>query len=147
MKKLFTISVISSALALSSCSKFEEGGFVSKADERIVGTWTLAQYMRNGNDETATLYIKNLQEAYTEGGTLTRTFTEKDGDPNTDDGTYKFNDTQEEVKIDGVSSISDFSSNNNSVSSSSLTIVKLDKDEFWYRYTNGGDTHEFHFKK
>jgi hypothetical protein len=147
MKKIITTTIAASVLVLSSCTKFEEGGYVSKADEKIIGSWTLSQYLRNGNDETSTLYIKNLKEVYSEGGGLTRTFNEKDGDVNTDDGTYKFSDDQKEVKVDGVSSISDFSSNTNSVSSSSLTIVKLDKDEFWYRYTNSSDVHEFHFSK
>jgi len=147
MKNIYYSGLLALVLSFSSCEKFDEGGFVSKADERIIGTWKLEKYLRNGSDETTTLYISNLQEVYQSGGTMIRTFNEKDSDLNTDDATYEFTSDQKELKISGVSSIGDFSSNINSVSSSSLTIVKLYKNEFWYKYTNGSDVHEFHFKK
>lgn len=135
------------AISFSSCEKYEEGGLISKGDDRIIGTWKVDKYLRNGTDESSTLYISNLQEVFDENGNIVRTYIDFEGENTVDEGTYEFSDDQKQIKIDGVSSIGDFSDNTSSISTSSITILKLDKEEFWYEFTNGSDEHEFHLIK
>lgn len=149
MKQIASIIVASAFIAfgLTSCEKYEEGGTVRKGDERIINTWKLQSYLRNGTDETSSVYIKNYTEQYLENGTLTRSYTEKDGDAFSESGKYEFKNENKEVHISGVSSISDFSDQHSSLSTSTLYITKLTKDEYWYYFENGGDKHEFRFTK
>lgn len=134
-------------LALGACKKYENGGFIGKGDERIVAEWKLNSYLRNGNDETSTLTLTNFKETYSEGGVMTRTYTVQNGDLEGDNGKYEFKDDNKTLHISDASSIKEFSSIHKSLSSSKADILKLTKDELWYRFENSGDLHEFHFKK
>ena len=129
--------------AMQSCEKFADGGLVTKAEKRIANDWNLASYLRNGTDETSLIFISNYVEKYGDDGSYLRSYTENDGDIVSETGTYAFDADKINMDISGVSSISGFSEANSSVSSSTYTILRLTKDELWYSYSNGGDTHEF----
>lgn len=146
-KSVSKIILIALVAVFTGCSKYDEGGLVGKADERIIGTWKLDQYHRNGADETSTLYISNYHEIYYEDGTIAHSYVEQDGDNHADTGKWSFKNDNREIHTSDLSSIGDFSPIHSSVSSSTFHILKLDKDDYWYYFENGGDTHEFRFKK
>lgn len=127
------------------CKKFEEGGWISKADKRLpANTWKLDKYYRNGNDETSQLWISNFKEEFRENGVMVRSYTDKDGNPKSETGSWSFENDQQQIKISGMGSI-DLSPQTSSASSSIYYISRLKKKEFWYYYTNGSDKHEFRF--
>jgi hypothetical protein len=142
MKKLIVLSCLS--LVLFACKRYEEGGFVSKSEKHLTGkTWKLASYLRNGTDETSTLWISNLQETYNEDGVLLKSYI-YDSATISKTGSWELKADTKQLKIDGVGSIP-LSAQTSTVSSSDLEIIKLTKDEFWYYFENGSDRHEFHF--
>lgn len=134
------------SLGIISCKKYEEGGVIAKAEKNIVGTWKFESYFRNGNNETNLMVISNYQETYSEGGKLSRTYTDSDQESDNDTGSWELTSDGAEVKIQGVGSI-DVTEEVSSISSPIYTILKLTKDEFWCTFTNGGDTHQLRFKK
>jgi len=131
---------------LWACESFDEGGAISKADKRIEGSWELVSYMRDGVDETASIYISNYVESYKSNGDYPRSYKEREGDPFSETGFWELINDDKQIRISGVSSIQDFSPENSTLSSSTYLILKLTKDELWYHYENGGADHEFHFK-
>ena len=131
------------AILFSACESFDEGGRVSKADKNLEGTWKLDKYLRNGTDETSTLYISNYQETYSSNGEYPRSYNEREGDPFNESGTWELSDDNKVIRISDVSSIQDFSPEHSTLSSSTYIIIKLTDDELWYHYENGGDDHEF----
>lgn len=129
---------------MTGCQKYDEGGLVSKAEKRLTAQeWKMDKYMRNGNDETSQLLISNFTESFTESGTLSRSYTDKDGDPFSETGTWTFDNDKQQINLTGVGSI-ELTDETSTVSSSDYNIVKLTKEELWYSYENGGDSHEFH---
>lgn len=144
MKTLTKFFALSLLVTLSSCQKFADGGLVSKGNKRIVDTWKLSSYTVDGVDATSTLLISNLQEAYADDGTYSRSYTDKDGAYFEEAGDWNLPDKAEEVDISGVSSL-ELSEAHSTVSSDHYIIIRLKKDEYWYEYTNGGATHQFRF--
>ena len=71
---------------------------------------------------------------------------DKKGDSKSETGTWKFEKDQKKLNISGIGSI-EITVKTGTVSSSYYNILKLDDDEFWYYFTNGGDRHEFHLIK
>lgn len=137
--------VVLSLLFFSSCTRFSDGGLVKKAEDRLTdGSWLLESYYRNGTDVTDSLLISNYTEHFNTNNTMLREFTDSDGRYQSQEGTWAFLKKEEQLEISGVGSI-ELTSMNSTVSSSKYEILKLDKDEFWFQYTNGGDEHEFHF--
>ncbi len=133
--------------SLISCKKYDDGGLVSKADKRISAhTWKLDKYYRNGNDETSQLLIKNFTEKFDENGTITRSYTQPNGDAFTENGSWVFDNDKMQLKLTGVGSI-ELTDQTSTVSSSDYNIIRLKKDEFWYYYENGGSRHEFRMIK
>lgn len=143
-KKIGGIVVIGLLIIFtSSCKKYEEGGLISKAEKRLTSTtWKLKKYIRNGNDETSALLITNYTEVYNDNGSLKRSFIDADNENESQSGTWTLIDDNANLKIDGVGSI-EMTSQSGTVSSSEYVILRLVKDEFWYSFDNGGDTHEF----
>lgn len=130
---------------LTGCKKYDEGGLISKAEKRLTAnTWKLDKYLRNGNDETSQLLISDFTEAFSEGGTLTRSYTDKDGDAFSETGEWTFDNDKQQINLTGVGSI-ELTDETSTVSTSDYNIIKLKKDELWYSYENGGDSHEFRF--
>ena len=124
---------------------------MEKAPEKctscINGTWVLQTYFRNGTDETNKLFIKNYTETYVSPDKYGRTYLDSAGTAQYDtSGTYAF-DADVNLDIKGVSSIQNFSAANTSVSSSTYIVDVLKVDQYWYSYTNGGDTHQFRMIK
>jgi len=146
--KLLTTLVLAGLLVVtfSSCKKYDEGGLVSKTEKNLKETWTLQKYLRNGTDETSLLLIKNYEETYSGSDSYSRTYIDKDNNNKSENGTWKFDKEQKKLNISGVGSI-EITDITGTVSSSYYNILKLDKSEFWYYYTNGGDRHEFHLSK
>jgi len=130
---------------ITGCKKYDEGGLISKAEKRLTAnTWKLDKYLRNGNDETSQLLISDFTEAFSEGGTLTRSYTDKVGDAFSETGEWTFDNNKQQINITGVGSI-ELTDQTSTVSTSDYNIIKLKKDELWYSYENGGDSHEFRF--
>jgi len=120
---------------------------VSKADKRLSAhTWKLEKYLRNGNDETSQLLISNFTENFAENGTITRSYTDPNGDPFSESGNWSFDNDKMQINLTGVGSI-ELTNQTSTVSSSAYNIIRLKKDELWYYYENGGSRHEFHLIK
>lgn len=133
------------AIAIQGCKKNDLG--VSESEKKLTAhTWKLSKYLRNGNDETASLYIKNYEETYSGigGGNYSRSYKDKNGNLESETGTWAFESDQKNLIISGVSSL-DINIQSGTVASSYYTIVKLEQDEFWYFFKNGADRHEFRF--
>lgn len=134
------------AITIYSCKKYDEGGLISKTENNLKQTWTLQKYLRNGTDETSLIYIKNYEEKYSGSDNYSRTYIDKDNKNVSENGTWKFDKGQKKLYISGVSSI-EITDKTGTVSSSYYNILKLDKTEYWYYYTNGSDRHEFRLIK
>lgn len=133
------------ALFFTGCKKYDEGGLISKAEKRLTANaWKLDKYLRNGNDETSLLLIGNLTESFSEDGTFVRDYTDQDSDAVNETGVWSFDDDKQQINLTGVGSI-ELTEETSTVSTSDYNIIKLKKDELWYSYENGGDSHEFHF--
>ena len=147
MKKSLAIVIISviAVFSISSCKKYNDGGLVSRAEKRLsANTWALEKYLRNGNDETSLLLIRNFTEHFSDNGVLTRNYIDKDGDPFNEMGSWEFDNKKEQINLPGVGSI-ELTEETSTVSTSDYNIIRLKKKELWYSYDNGGDNHEFHF--
>lgn len=144
MKNLIRFSYLLLIIGFGACQSFDDGGLVSKADNRLVNSWALQSYLLNGTDATSSINISDLKEIYHEDGTYERSYTDKDGAPFTESGVYELPDKADVINISSVSSL-ELSDQNSTVSSDHYNIKRLKKDEYWYSYTNGGATHEFHF--
>lgn len=130
-------------LSMNSCEKYEDGGTKRKADDNLVGDWSLQSYYLNGAEMTSSLIITNYKETYSEDGTYGRSFTDSSGDLKTASGTWSLESDNALIKISGPGSF-ELSNEYSSVSASEYTLLKLTKDELWYEFINGGATHEFH---
>ncbi|MBL4655086.1 MAG: hypothetical protein JKY33_04615 [Bacteroidia bacterium] len=139
--KILLLTIICSSFFIS-CKKYEDGGSIGKADKNVKSSWKLDSYYRNGIDETSQLLISGYTEEYKDGGVYTRSYTDEDGDPFSESGSWELDEEDSELNIKQVSSL-ELTENNSTVSSDYYTILKLKKDELWYQYDNGGDTHEF----
>ncbi len=147
MKKMKFMLGIVCAFALISCKKYSDGGLVNKADKRLTAhPWKLEKYLRNGNDETSQLLISNFSETFADNGTITRSYTDPNGDAFSETGTWTFDDGKMLIKLTGVGSI-ELTNQTSTVSSSDYNIIRLKKEELWYYYENGGSRHEFRMKK
>ena len=145
MKQIHELMVLGMIiLSTTACEKYDEGGLVSKASKRLTENgWRLESYYRNGNDETTQLIISTFEENFIDGGSLTRSYIDKDGKPFTENGSWTFDNDKQQINITGVGSI-DLTDETTTVSTSDYNIIKLTKDELWYVYENGGDLHGFH---
>jgi exopolysaccharide biosynthesis protein len=132
---------------MSSCKKYDEGGFVYKTEKNLKTSWTLEKYLRNSVDETSDLKIKNYEETYADAESYIRSYINKDGEKISEEGKWSFDKEAKEINISGVSSLKIETPETSTVSSSYYKILKLDDNELWYYFENGGDTHEFHLIK
>ena len=135
------------SILFSSCKKYNNGGWVSKADKRISAhPWKLEKYLRNGNDETSQLLINNFAEIFAENGAIIRNYTDSNGEPFSESGNWSFDNEKMQINLTGVGSI-ELTIQTSTVSASDYNIIRLKKDELWYYYDNGGSRHEFHLIK
>ena len=140
---LFTVAFMT--LMLGSCQKFAEGGQVSKAETNLKTSWKLEKYLRNSNDETANLSIQNYEETYSNDAAFTRSYV-KNAEVILENGNWHLDKDQEKLQVSGIGSV-EITTASGTVSSSYYTIIKLDRNEFWYYFINGSDKHEFHLVK
>lgn len=145
MRKLLGLLLFVLSITLTSCEKFENGGKVSALNKNLISNpWNFSQYLRNSQDESSTVVFSNLSETYTESGVYTRSYTDEEDEVENETATWEFDKENMRLLVSGQSSIK-INDEVNTVSSSYYEIVKLTSTEFWYKYTNGGDEHEFHF--
>ena len=143
-RKIYGILILCmSTLIVSACKKYENGGSKKKAEENLTGSiWKIDKYLRNGNDETTSLLISNFTEDYQSGGVIVRSYTDIDGDPFSETGSWQFDSDKNQINLTGVGSI-ELTAETSTVSTSDYNILMLKSDELWYSYSNGGDSHEF----
>ena len=147
MRKVSLLLILTMFVALVSCEKYPDGGLVKKGDDRLEGTWKLSTYLRNGTNETSLLTISGYMESYKAGGIFSRSYTPDGSALFEETGDWSIASDNLTVSLTGISSISNFSNANSTVSYNTITISKLDKKEYWYEFENGGDLHEFRFTK
>jgi len=135
---LFTLSAL-----FSACEKFEEGGSVKKADEKILGYWRLNGYFKNGENATSTVSIRNFTETFSAGGGYLRSYTQSDTINHEETGNWQMSADNLLINISGVDSLRNFSEADITLPISSYTIIRLAKDELWYEFEEGGNTHHF----
>ena len=128
------------ALFLTSCSDV-------LIEDHIEGTWDLQTYMRNDVDETSKVKILNYEETYQLDGTFSRSYIDGNQEPVSESGTYSINEDNSTMNISGVSSISEFSDDHSTLSTSTIEVLIIDETEFAYSFENGGDAHEFIFTR
>lgn len=125
---------------LSSCSDV-------LIEEHIEGTWELQSYLRNDVDETPEMKIEEYLETYQFDGTYTRSYIDGNQNPVQETGEFSINEENSSIHISDVSSISEFSEEHSTLSTSTIDVLILDETEYAYSFENGGDKHEFRFFK
>ena len=149
MKTINALVIVISLFAiLASCEKSEtypEGGEIKDAETNIKKDWYLESYLRNTIDNTDQVFIRNYTENYDSQGVYSRSYIKSDETQILEDGAYSFTGDMYELRISDVSSISDFSDQNSTLSSSTYQILKLTQTEYWYSFVNGSEKHEFRF--
>ncbi len=126
---LFGIIVIASSL--TSCKKYPDGPSISFRSriERVANTWKMEQVMLNGSDVTSTFTNINYTETYDKSENYSYSSTVGSGS-----GKWSFENNDMQIKRQGVSGQSTLD----------LTILRLKENSFWYKYTDGNDSYEFH---
>ncbi len=132
-----------SALAMTSCKKYDNGGTLRKAEKNITNTWKIDAYYLDGVDNTSSLLITNFTETFADGGVYSRAYNDASGDAKNETGTWSLDDDKKKISVSGAGSY-ELTAQTSTVSTSSYTLLKLTKDELWYEFENGGSTHEFH---
>lgn len=144
MKNFRILTFLSVIFFFSACQKFDDGGLIRKADDRLINTWKLQAYYLDGVEATSSLLISNLEETYTSDGSYERSYYDKDNMLFTETGRFVLPDKATQIDISGVSSL-ELTDANSTVSSDYYTIKRMKNDEFWYSFENGGAVHEFRF--
>ena len=140
-KSILTLALF--ILVLPACKKYENGGSIAKAEKNIQNTWKIEAYLMDGTDKTANLLISNFKETFGESGAYLRSFTDASGDPKNEEGTYTLVEEKSKINVSGIGSY-ELTEETSTVSTSDYDLLKLTKDELWYSFENGGNTHEFH---
>ena len=139
MKFRFILLVLVSAV-LTSCSDV-------LVEDYIYGTWELKEYMRNDLNESSEMHISGYEESYSLDGVFSRKYLDVDQNLVMEEGKFSINEDDISIHISDVSSISDFSDANSTLSTSTVDVISIDETEYVYSFTNGGDSHEFRFIK
>ena len=143
-KVLGTILLLStSVLIMVSCKKYDNGGSKAKAEKNITNTWKIDKYLMDGIDQTSALLITNFTETFAEGAVYSRSYNDANGDPENESGTWSLVEDKNKINVSGTGSY-ELTAETSTVSTSDYDLLKLTKDELWYSFENGGNTHEFH---
>lgn len=142
-KKLLGLLILITAFLSPSCKKYDNGGSIRKAEKNITNTWKIENYLMDGVDKTADLLITNFTETFADGGVYSRSYNDASGDPKNDVGTWSLVEEKSLINVSGTGSY-ELTAETSTVSTSDYTLLKLTKDELWYNFANGGNTHEFH---
>lgn len=153
MKKTASLAICALFVSVSmvtvvGCKKYEDGPAISfrSKQHRVVNTWALETYFQDGVDKTSELTVTNYTEIYNEDGSCKRTFNDASGDFVDQPGTWAFSDDKAKININGIGSV-ELSQSLGTVSASSITLLRLKEKEMWYKFDNGGHSHEFHLKQ
>lgn len=148
MKKLIYLPLIALGLiiAITSCSKYDSGGTKARAEKNLVKTWKLQAYYLDGVDKTQSLLISNYTETYNDNGSYSRSYIDASGDQKNENGSWVLDNEKSTINISGIGSF-ELTNETSTVSASDYIILRLKKDELWYEFTNGGNTHEFRLVK
>lgn len=111
------------------CQKYENGPMLSlrTRTERVSNQWVVDNYKINGADYTSLL--TSYDETFTKNGAYSYSWSLFNGS-----GTWKFQNNDMEILLSG----------NDSQSSRTLFILKLEEKSFWYYYTKDNERHECH---
>jgi len=142
-KKVIGVILTLTTVLMFSCKKYENGGRLAKAEKNVTQTWKIDSYYMDGVDQTAALLITNFTETFADGGTYTRSYTDASGDLENKNGAWELENDKSLINISGIGSF-ELTEETSTVSASEYTILKLDEEELWYNFSNGGNTHEFH---
>ena len=127
-------------ISFTTCKKYEEGPSLSlrSKEARVVNTWKVEKYYKNGEDKTADFFADKINyiETFTEDGKWSLSYTDaSDNELETDSGTWEFDKDSNKEKIDRNAGGSTWEE---------LTILKLKNKEFWFWYMDSGDKKEYH---
>lgn len=114
---------------LQSCQKYPDGPQLSLRSRaaRLSNNWKVENYKVNGDDYTS--LVSGYSESFSKSGAYSYSWGILDGS-----GTWSFQNKDEEVKLSG----------NDTQSSRTLYIQKLEEKALWYYYLDGDDKHELH---
>lgn len=116
---------------MSACNKYPEGPGLSIRSRagRVANEWKMEKVMMNGVDVTSSFTNISYTETYDKDGNYSYASTVGSGS-----GKWAFQNNDTEIKRNGVSG----------QSTVDMTILRLKQKSFWYKFTDGGDTFEFH---
>lgn len=114
-------------------------------EDYIVGTWKLSSYVRNDVIETSDINISYYEETYSLDGTFFRSYIDGKNLLVEETGKFSVNEDDLTMHLSDISSISSFSSDHSTLSTSTIEVVTIDDSEYVYSFENGGDSHEFRF--
>jgi hypothetical protein len=113
--------------------------------DNLTGSWELQTYLRNDVEETSDILITDYKEIYNMDGTISRSYIDGNQNEVSETGEYSIDEENRTIHISDLSSISEFSEANSTLSSSTLNVLVIDETEYAYSFENGGDKHEFRF--
>ncbi|HET6990936.1 MAG TPA: hypothetical protein VFJ43_06405 [Bacteroidia bacterium] len=127
--KFFFVAILLTAVILPGCKKYPDGPSLSLRSRaaRVANVWKVESATENGSDITSLL--SGYTETYVKNGDYSFVFGSVNGS-----GKWAFQNNDAEIKVNGVSN----------QSSRTLTILRLKEKEFWYKFTDNGDTYEYH---
>ena len=99
--------------------------------------------LTGGNDQTSNLLISNFVETFNDNGSYSRSYIDASGDAKNESGTWALDNDKSLINVSGTGSF-ELTNETSTVSASDYTILRLKKNELWYQFENGGNTHEFH---
>jgi len=114
---------------VQGCKKYEDGPTFSlrSRKERVSNTWKVENYKINGTDFTS--LVSSYTEVFTKKGSFNYSWGLLNGS-----GTWTFQNKDSEIKLNG----------NDSQSSITLVILRLEEKSFWYYYMDGNNKNELH---
>ncbi len=129
-KNILTGVLILIAL-ITACKKYPDGPWISLETRtaRVANVWKMEQVTLNGSDVTSTYKNINYTETYDKSGNYSYNSSVGNGS-----GKWAFENKDTQIKRNGVSG----------QSSEDLTILRLKEKSFWYKFTDGKDSYEFH---
>jgi hypothetical protein len=121
---------LAGGMALSSCSKYEEGPAFSlrSKEERVANTWKVDKAMENGNDVTGS--FDQYQLEMLSGGQASLAALYSLGELNFEfetDGTWSLENNNEDLRLDFQNDAAD----------RIYEILRLKEDELWLREKGG----------
>lgn len=144
MKKIVQVLCLSIVvIAFNSCDKYDEGGAKKKSTANLTNVWEIESYMQDGTDKTSELLITNFNETFADNGTYARFYSNGAGDEISETGSWTLVEDNANVNFSGGGTY-DLTTGVSGVSTSTYVILKLTKKKFWYSFTAGTISHEFH---